>query len=64
MTTETKAGKVFHSLREVKEAFFPNTPLDKLDGEATDEQVREELRRFAENARRRIENISSKKAPR
>jgi len=59
------AERTFRTLREVKEAFFPNVPLEELEGgPPTKEQIQEDLRRFVEMAKRNTQEVDSKKTPR
>lgn len=54
--------RVFKSLREIKEAYFPNRSLEDLEGEQTVEQMREDLLKVIGRSRKERE-IDSKKLP-
>lgn len=46
------SGRTFRTLEEVKDTYFPNVPLEQLEGEPTEEQIQEDLKKFAEMARK------------
>ena len=48
------AGRTFRTLKEIKDTFFPNVPLEQLEGNPTDEQVIEDLRKLIEIAGRNV----------
>jgi hypothetical protein len=56
-----------YTYTEFKETFFPNLTIEELEGEPTEEQIREDLRRIVEIARRnsgKVVEVASKKLPR
>lgn len=55
---------MFGSLKEVKDTFFPNTSLEKLEGERTEEQIKEDLQRVIGIAKKNSEKKAPKKSPR
>lgn len=55
--------RVFRTLKEIKDAYFPNRTWEELRGKQTDEEIREDLRKIMESARRNSEEINSKKVP-
>jgi len=56
--------RIFHTLAEVKEAYFPHRTYEELEGEPTEEEIQEDLRRFVEMAKKNSEKANSKKVPR
>lgn len=54
----------FRTLKEVKDTFFPNIPMEELLRKPSDEEIREELKKIIKRARKNTERISSKKVPR
>lgn len=34
-------GRVFHTLKEVHDALFPNRPVEEFEGEMTDEKIKQ-----------------------
>jgi len=46
------SGRTFRTLKEVKDTYFPNVPLEQLEGETTEEQIQEDLKKFVEMARK------------
>lgn len=56
-------GRTFKSMKEIKDAFWPNVPLEELIPEMTDEEIQVDLKRIIKNARRETKRISSKKLP-
>lgn len=60
------AERIFRTLQEVKDAFFPNITIEELEGRETEEQIQENLKRVVEIARRnsKPKEIDSKKLPR
>lgn len=56
----------YFTVKEFKEAFFPNVSLEELEGDRTEEEIQEDLRKIVEKAvvpppKREID---SKKQPR
>ena len=56
--------RTFRTLREVKEAYFPNRTREELEGEPTEEEIQEDLQRIIGIAKRNPEKKTSKKLPR
>ena len=55
----------YFTVKEFKEAFFPNVPLEELEGDKTEEEIQEDLKRIVERATPPPKReIDSKKQPR
>ena len=55
----------YFTIKEFREAFFPNTKIEDLEGERTEEEIQEDLKKIVERV---VEppkrEIDSKKQPR
>jgi hypothetical protein len=55
--------KKFYTMAEVKETFFPNETMEELEGELTEEEIEERLKKFMEMARKNSQKADSGKVP-
>ena len=39
-------GRVFRTLEEVKDAYFPNRPLEELEGDESLEELKQNIHKF------------------
>lgn len=58
------AERIFRTLKEVKDAFFPDIPMEELLGDPTEEEQLDEVKKIIEAPKREPPQIDSKKLPR